>query len=466
MQTSFRKFLDSQTVANYLTAVVLIGVPFHAFLTVWGSSLVGHYTALRLWDDLLLLVLTGIVGRWVARDTRLRSWLAGSLLVRLIAAYAGLSLLLGVVALAKGEVNLGSLGYGLLVNLRFLAWFLAVVVVVQRSDWLRRVWPKLLLFPALIVVIFATLQYTVLPHDFLSHFGYNKDTTIAPIGTINHNPNYIRVQSFLRGVNALGAYLVVVLSALATFLVRGRRRLACAVFGVFGLFALYASGSRSAWIGTFISLIVVAVLCFRGRRARLLVGAAAVGVVALGAAAFLVFQHNKALQNAILHTEHDSSIMQDSNEAHADALSTSIRDVFRQPFGGGPGTAGPASQHNTGHEPRIAENYYVQIAQETGWLGLALFAGILVLVASELYSRVAESRLALILFASLIGVSLVNILSHAWTDDTLAFLWWGLAGIAVGIPAGGAARVPSAPAGRKTTRNAVKTRETGVARRA
>jgi hypothetical protein len=36
------------------------------------------------------------------------------------------------------------------------------------------------------------------------------------------------------------------------------------------------------------------------------------------------------------------------------------------------------------------------------------------------------------LLASLIGISFVNLLSHAWADDTLAYLWWGLAGIAIG----------------------------------
>ena len=39
--------------------------------------------------------------------------------------------------------------------------------------------------------------------------------------------------------------------------------------------------------------------------------------------------------------------------------------------------------------------------------------------------------LALTLFASLIGLTLVNMLSHAWADDTLAYVWWGLAGVAM-----------------------------------
>jgi len=35
------------------------------------------------------------------------------------------------------------------------------------------------------------------------------------------------------------------------------------------------------------------------------------------------------------------------------------------------------------------------------------------------------------LLASLIGLIFVNLVSHAWADDTLAYVWWGLAGIAL-----------------------------------
>jgi hypothetical protein len=51
-----------------------------------------------------------------------------------------------------------------------------------------------------------------------------------------------------------------------------------------------------------------------------------------------------------------------------------------------------------------------------------------------LYQRIPQSRLALVLFASLIGITVVNLLSHAWTDDTLAYVWWGFAGIALAAP--------------------------------
>jgi len=427
--------ISSTGLANTIAAVVLVLVPFHAFLTVFASSLVGHYMVLRLWDDVLLLVLVGIGCFWLVKDRDLRKWFGSSLLVRLTLAYAALTLLLGFVSWAKGDVLPKALAYGVLVNLRFLAWFLAVLLAARKSQWLRRSWPKLVLIPAAIVVVFAVGQYTVLPHNFLSHFGYHAATTIAPIETINHNSHYIRVQSSLRGANPLGAYLVVVLSALGVLFIRGKRKLLCGIFGLVALYALYASGSRSAWIGTLLSLAVVAWLQLKTRRQQIGFGITSLLILAAAASGYLLLQGNTGLQNAVLHTQDHSAVSTSSNSAHASALRSGVQDVLHQPLGDGPGTAGPASEYNGKHPARIAENYYVQIAQETGWLGLALYLSIVVLVALELYVQIGQSRLVLIVFASLIGLSFVSVLSHAWTDDTLAYVWWGLAGIALAKPA-------------------------------
>lgn len=422
----------STKVAQALVATVLILVPFHAFLTVWGSALVGHYLLLRLWDDTTLAVVAGIAIFWLIQDRKLRAWFAESLLVRLIGAYALLTLLLAIVSYVRGDVSPKALFYGLLVNGRFLVWFLAVLLTAQRSPWLQRNWIRLVLVPAGLVVLFGLLQYTVLPHNFLEHFGYHAATTIAPIETINRNNRYIRVQSTLRGANPLGAYLVLVCAALGSIFawVRSRRTVA-AVLLVLALLTLYATGSRSAWIGVVLSLAIVAWLRLRDGKARVMLLYGLAGLVVIGAVAFVMLKNNVRLQNELLHTQ-SNSIGTTSNQGHASAVKQGVVDVLHQPLGDGPGTAGPASEYNTKQPTRIAENYYIQIAQETGWLGLVLFVSILVLVGVELYQRSGESPLMLMLVASFIGIAFVNMLSHAWTDDTLAFLWWGLAGIALG----------------------------------
>ncbi len=425
------RFTLVSKLADYLVAVVLALVPFQAFLTVWASTLLGHYTLLRLWNDAVLVLVAGWACLWLTKDRELREWFFGSTLARLVFAYAGLNILLGFVSLLKGEVVARALAYGLLINLRFLAWFLAALLVARRSMFLRHISFDLLLAPAVVVVVFASLQYTVLPHNFLSHFGYTS-ATIAPIETINHNGHYIRVQSTLRGANPLGAYLVVIVSTLGVLIVQGQRRLFCVGLSVVSLFALYASGSRSAWIGTAVSLAVVAWFQLKTRSARVYFSAASLALVVIALGGFLLLRNNVHVQNELLHTQAHSTSKISSNTAHASALKNGIADVVRQPFGDGPGTAGPASEYNASHPVRIAEDYYVQVAQETGWLGLALFLGVLLLVGQELYERAAKSPLALALLAALCGVSFINLLSHAWSDATLAYIWWGLAGIMLG----------------------------------
>jgi hypothetical protein len=105
-----------------------------------------------------------------------------------------------------------------------------------------------------------------------------------------------------------------------------------------------------------------------------------------------------------------------------------LRDIAAEPLGGGPGSAGPASFYNGA--PRIAENYFIQVGQEVGVVGLGLFAAITVLIGQRLL-RGRTVLLNQVLFASLVGLVAVNLLLHAWTDDTLAYIWWGLAGAAV-----------------------------------
>ena len=59
-----------------------------------------------------------------------------------------------------------------------------------------------------------------------------------------------------------------------------------------------------------------------------------------------------------------------------------------------------------------------------------LFVGILAVIAISLYINRQDS-LSLILIVSLAGISLVNLLSHAWADDTLSIVWFGFSGIAL-----------------------------------
>jgi O-antigen ligase len=143
----------------------------------------------------------------------------------------------------------------------------------------------------------------------------------------------------------------------------------------------------------------------------------------------LALRHNSHFDNLIFHTSpHSVSTTSDKN--HESALEQGLHVLAHNPLGLGPGTAGPASVYNHNGPVRLAENYFVQIGEETGWLGLALFIAINVVVGLALW-RARANPLALALWASLIGISFVGLLSHIWSDDSLCYIWWGLAGIAL-----------------------------------
>lgn len=414
-----------------ICAVIIGLMPFHAFLTVWGSSLIGHYTLLRLWKEVLLaLLLIGSFVVLVGQPPLRRRFIRDRLFV-LICLYGLVLVVAGGVALALHGVSKKALAYGLLLDGRYLVFFCITWLITLHDDVLVRWWERLLLIPAAVAVLFATLQYSVLPADFLKHFGYGPHT-ILPTETVDQKAAYRRVQSTLRGANPLGAYLVLVLSAAGAWVLKGGRRWMAVILFVLSLGALFFTLSRSAWLGALVALALLLWFGLSSQRARQGLLATAGTLVVVFAGATLVLRHNDRFQNIFFHTSNTSHSAESSNAGHAFALKNGLRDVAHYPWGSGTGTAGPASVYNN-HPPRIAENYYVQIAQEAGVEGLALFMSINVLVGWRLWRR-RDTQLGLVMFVSLLGLGVVNMLLHAWADDTLAYVWWGLAGVAVAMP--------------------------------
>jgi hypothetical protein len=221
MKASALKYMVLSTVASLIVIIVAL-MPFHAFLTVWISSGVGHYTTIRLWKEVLLAFCGLGVLYLMAADTKIRTMTLTRLIAQLILVYFFVQIIWGVVAFMQHDVNAKALGYGWLIDTRFFLFFLIVWAVALRTTRLHANWHKLLFWPAVVVVVFGLLQVFVLPRDFLSHFGYGS-ATIPPFETINHNSHYIRIASTLRGANPLGAYLIVPLSAITVLLVRGQR---------------------------------------------------------------------------------------------------------------------------------------------------------------------------------------------------------------------------------------------------
>jgi hypothetical protein len=427
MKISALKYTVLTWVSGFVIAILLL-MPFHAFLTVWLSGLVGHYTALRLWKEVLLIVCIIGTAYLIATDHKIRSHTITRRLVWLIFAYMALSVIWGLLALNQHDVTAKALVYGLIVNLRFLAFFLVTWAAALRLNRLRTKSERLVYWPAIVVVVIGLLQIFLLPNDFLRHFGYNA-STILPVETINHNQNYVRFFSTLRGANPLGAYLLIPISLVTAWLLSARRSWRQALFLAAALVVLFFTFSRSAWVGAALAVVTVFFLSRLSRRSQQISLAVAGCLVLVGAALAIGFRHDMKFENFVLHTQTHSAVPTTSDQGHVAALKNGLRDLSHHAMGDGPGTAGPASVYNN-HPVRIAENYYIQIGQEVGWIGLLMFVLINVGVGYLLFVRRADP-LALSLFASLIGITFISMLSHAWTDDTLAYVWWGLAGIAM-----------------------------------
>jgi len=411
---------------------ILVVVPFHALLTVWLADNFGHYTAWRLWKEFLLLAASLLAIGVLLLDGELRRSFARAWILRCIGVYAAVVIACGLIAYARHTVSRSALLDGIILDLRFLLFFTVTWVLTKKNSVLYMNWRKLLIGPALVVIVFGLMQRFLLPIDFLRHFGYGP-ATIDPYETVDQKQAYVRLQSTLRGANPLGAYLVVVLTAIATVVTRVKSRLhklLWVVIGLLSLTVLFFTYSRSSLLGAIVSVGILVVLGLRHRphlwRLSALVVIAALVVVG---GSFALLKDNDRFQNTFFHTDEHSRSSESSNTGHWQAVKQGAQDIVHHPLGSGTGTAGPASVHNAG-KVRIAENYFVQIGQETGVLGLVLFVAITVLTGVALMRRERDS-LARILLASLVGISLIGLFTHVWTDDTLAYIWWGFAGVAI-----------------------------------
>ncbi len=414
------------TVATYAIVAILTLVPFNTLLTTWAGSNFSHLDLFRVIKELIMLPL-GVYGATLVYQNKslLRRW-QQSWLVRCVvlygvffATYAGLELM-------QGSTTPSAVWFSLITNIRFLWFFLTVWAICSFDPRVRQWWPKIVLLPASLVVVFGIAQRLLLPSDFLRHFGYGPDT-ISPVATVDQKLAYQRIQSTLRGANPLGAYLIIpILTALAFV----RRHMVLVGFIVLALLTLFFTYSRSAWIGLAVAGAVFLWRQVNSEQRHGLIVMGGIGLV-LAVSGIWLLRDNNFVQNTVFHSDETSQSSVSSNEQRLSSLKAASREIIQQPLGAGPGTAGPASFRND-QPARIAENYYLQIGQEVGIVGMALFVAITVLVGKQLLR--SKNALAQVLFASLVGITVINLISHAWTDDALSIIWWGLAGAAMTLP--------------------------------
>ncbi len=418
--------LDEKLLVGILL-LVFGGIVLHAPLSVWlGSLLSGNELLIKSWKEMLLgsaLILMMVV------VSRRQAWdIYQPKLFWLIGTYAALHLLL----VPFFPSNLEQIAAGLLINLRFLLFFGLVYGVLSLFPQLRRLFVTIFFAGAVLVVGFALLQATVLPPDLLRHIGYGPET-IMPFLTVDQNMDYIRINSTLRGPNPLGAYAGIVLAVVTAYWLLRKSSLNKKTTWLLGALtiasgvALWASYSRSALVAATVAVLVVLALVFAKRLSKVVI--LALGVVALTFSGGLyAARDSDFVSHVILHEDPTEGNDVNSNDGHVESLIDGTDRLLRQPFGAGVGSTGSASL--LGDKPLIIENQYLFTAHETGWLGLGLFLAIFVAVMRRLFAR-RKDWLALGVFASGVGLALIGLLLPVWVDDTVAIIWWGLAGVAL-----------------------------------
>lgn len=367
-------------------------------------------------------------------------WLAGrpaSLLqlfrrpyVIILTAYVALTVILALVHAKQNGVD--ATAAGLAMNLRYLLAAVLAAIVFRHSSlsekWFSRATEYLIII-GVVVSVFGILQVLVLPTDFLAHFGYSAKT-IEPSVVIDSNPHLLRAFATLRGPNDFGAFLILPMILVVSQLKKRPIYYSAALFGIM-LWALIVSGSRSAWIGLIVALVAYLVLHFGKKIDTKKLIVFGLGVVASCLVIFYAALHISSVRLAVFHSSPgDTSLTEGSTDNHFSATRAGIKRVAEQPLGCGPGCAGPASYYS--ESPKISENYFVQIAEETGILGLGLFVALVLMVAWQLSRDAYLRHLSLALLASLIGYGAIGMLLHVWTDDPLAITWWILAGAVIG----------------------------------
>jgi hypothetical protein len=424
-------------VIEYITAwlllVILAFIVVHAPLTVFvGTRVPALAEIIKSWKEwLLLLALVGVL----IETTRLKQWplFTRDAVCWLALGYAALH----IGALAWTHTTAAAVVAGLAIDLRYILYFVLVYMFVRLHPAYRRSFGKIALVGAGIVLGFAALQL-VLPHDALKYLGYSYDT-IAPYMTVDKNPDYIRINSTLRGPNPLGAYAVGALAGAAAYIAsrrinwqRGKERFAVGAFAVAAIVALWNSYSRSALVAGLIAVGLVFVVRYGKRPSKRVWYALAVGTLVLAVLGAAV-RDTSFVHNVILHDNPATGANVDSNAGHLASVQHGVERMLSEPMGLGVGTTGSASL--LGSQPTIIENQYLMIAHEVGWAGLALFMALYTVIIQRLW-RLRSTWYGLAAWASGIGLALIGILLPVWADDTVSIVWWGLAGMILAKGAG------------------------------
>ena len=433
---------NSEKVSNMLFIVsifLVVYMPLHVFIAQSASLLTG---GLEVWKAAKDILIVGLVPLLLLLSYK-RKLFENNTFRWLMILGGVYTLVHGLFVVFDGNDDTYSAIVGSVYNTRILGYILLGYVVGSARNgqkYLRYLLTATVL-TATAVSIFGIAQY-FLPSDLLTNVGYSLERGVKPLFFIDDKPDLPRVMSTLKDPNSLGAYLIlpILLTGYAlikktvneSIFARPFRREVLAGMLALQVGALVLTFSRGALLGLILSTLTL--LCIvKGK--QILSSAkkywyilAGTTVIFIGL--FVAFQDSYLVQNVIFHAD-ESTVLADPNELRVSLTQDAVEKIIETPEGFGPGSAGIVSINN----PKggvLTENYYLQIAYEVGWLGLALFAAILGLLATNMY-KMRKNPVVVVMLSSLIGYLFYSLLIHLWSNEALALQWWLLTGAVLGV---------------------------------
>jgi hypothetical protein len=401
-------------------------MPLHAFLATWLGASLGHHTLWLAWKEILIVCLGvgSLVLFWKQPEARLRLHRP---INYAIAAFIIISLLVTAFIHPRWAAAIS----GLKIDCEFLVVFVIAQLAASRVLKLRA--GRALIVSSSLVIGFGLLQILFLPNDFLKNFGYGPQT-IEPFLTVPGIAS-VRILSTLGGPNQLGEFLIIPICLVLGWMIR-RPRWWQPLFLLAAAVVEWRTYSRSAWLGLGLGALVVLGVQIGSRKVwAIAAGLALVAALIIG---FLLSAHNGArtslvIKDYLYHGDVANLSQRNSSREHLSASALGLQVAEHHPLGEGLGSSGPASYQS--QHPQIPENYYLQVAIESGFLGLAAFVLVISLLGNDLWQlgSVDGSRSGLL--GALIGLSIVNFFLHGWADSTTALVYWSYAGLVVGARA-------------------------------
>lgn len=472
-----------------LLGVLLALLPFHPFLitALEGNTSSNSFVLFRIWKEVLLVVAMTLSFFFVlSRKEFFQKWNALSLVVFF---FALLSLITGVLFTGTGfPENIPQIALGAKYGLFFLL-ILVVLSWIPIRTVERNILENIALTSGVIVVVFGILQITILPENFLVQFGYSPEYgNIHPDGALSYchkiensitREEFCRIQSTLSGPNQLGAYLLLLFPLLWMRLRKAEiysvERFFLGIVLLGGAFVFLMTWSRSAWIGVIAMLAGVFVL--QAHRPLVATGALSLfglGTTALFAPVFsitpwdawkpvsLAFASISIISLIVLTIGNlkkrwffqgmglvftfllswlvavrfffdtffwNILLRPSSSQGHWERWKDGAEYMLQYPLGLGLGDAGPASARfaNLGETGFLPESWYLQVGLESGFLGLALFLIILILLGRSLF--LAKNDLARAMLFSLIGISAAACFLHTWESSVVSYSFAILAAV-------------------------------------